>query len=116
MTEDAATLVAPIGSCVSCFRGDTLTVVVFRGEAEWIIGGLVNVTGLSTDRARRTLAVLAAEELDAFPGILPSGPVTIPVRLCPGCAARNGVPPAALSAEEDFRSGDPVPTYGQPAG
>jgi len=116
MTEKAVPLVAPSGSCVSCFQSGTSTVVVFRGEAEWIVGGLANVAGLSTDRALRTFAVLAAEELDSPPGTVPSGPLTIPVRLCRGCAARNGVPAAALSAEKDFRAGAAVPTYGQPAG
>ena len=116
MTEKAGPLVAPLGSCVSCFQAATPTVVVFRGEADWIIGGLGNVAGLSTDRALRTYTVLAAEELDSPPGTVPSGHLTIPVRLCRGCAARNGVPAAALSAEKDFRAGAAVPTYGQPAG
>lgn len=111
MTEP---VVAPAGSCISCFRAGTSTMVVFRGEAEWIVGGLASVGGLAADRAVRTFAVLAAEELDSAPGTVPSGVVTLPVRLCPECAARNGVPAPALSAEGDVRAGKPVPSYGQP--
>jgi hypothetical protein len=114
MAEDAARTVAPAGSCISCFRAATSTLVVFRGEAQWIIGGLASVGGLPVDRAVRTFTVLAAEELDCAPGALPAGILTIPVRLCRECAARNGVPAAAMSAEADVRAGAPVPTYGQP--
>ena len=114
MAEDAARIVAPAGSCISCFRADTSTVVVFRGEAKWIIGGLASVGGLPVDRAVRTFTVLAAEEFDCAPGSLPAGVLTLPVRLCRECAARNGVPAAALSAEADVRAGTPVPSYGQP--
>ena len=110
----AEPVVAPAGSCISCFRADTSTMVVFRGKAEWIIGGLASVGGLPVDRAVRTFAVLAAEELDCAPGAPPAGVVTLPVRLCAECAARNGVPAPALSAEQEFRAGKPVPTYGQP--
>ena len=111
MTEP---LVAPVGGCVSCFRTGTSTMVVFRGEAEWIVGGLANVGGLPGDRAVRTFAVLAAEELDAAPGAVPPGVVTLPVRLCPACAQRNGVPAPLLSAEKDVRAGKAVPSYKQP--
>ncbi len=114
MAEDVARMVAPAGCCISCSRGATSTFVVFRGEAQWIIGGLASVGGLPVDRAVRTFTVLAAEELDCAPGTLPAGVLTIPVRLCPECAGRNGVPAAALSAEADVRAGKPVPTYGQP--
>lgn len=62
----------------------------------------------------RTFTVLAAEEFDPAPGTLPAGPLTLPVRLCPECAGRNGVPAAALSAESDVRAGKAVPSYGQP--
>ncbi|WP_331761260.1 hypothetical protein OG225_42945 (plasmid) [Nocardia sp. NBC_01377] len=69
-------------TCVRCLRG-TDTGVAFEGSAEWAIAGLVSL-GLPVEQA---VAALGWTD-----GSVPSGRITVPVRVCGTCAAIPGIP------------------------
>lgn len=83
--------VAPFDSCVACYRGDTTTALVFRGEAEWAAAGL-HVLGVSESEALATIELFAEQELGSPPGTVPAGTLDLAVRVCPSCAKRAGFP------------------------
>ena len=83
--------VAPFQSCISCFRGDTKTVVQAEGEAEWHIAALMHWAGLPSEQATATFLFYCEHELGCEPGRVPDGRFTHAFRLCRDCAARTGV-------------------------
>lgn len=83
--------VAPHDACVPCYRGDTTTALVFRGEAEWAIAGLC-VLGVPVEEASATVEVFAEQELGAPKGTVPAGTLDLGVRVCRDCARKAGFP------------------------
>jgi hypothetical protein len=84
--------VAPFESCVSCFRGDTRTIVFIEGEAEWHIAGLSRLAGIPLDQADATFMHLAEHVL----GCDRAGPAA--ARPIPGCPhPRRTITPARAS-------------------
>ena len=78
------------------------------------MGGLANVGGLPVDRAVSTFTVLAAEEFDVAPGTVPAGARDPARAAVPRVRRAQRRARPALSAEEDVRAGEPVPSYKQP--
>jgi hypothetical protein len=72
------------GSCVVCLQGCD-TALAFRGEAEWVIAGLMHL-GLPHEEAEDTLSHVT----DCAPGMVPDGELTIPVRVCESCVQASG--------------------------
>ena len=72
------------GSCAVCRRG-TDTGLVFQGVAEWALAGL-QVLGIPEDEA----AIMLEQATGCDPGKVPTGEVTLPVRVCRQCAAASG--------------------------
>jgi hypothetical protein len=81
--------VAPFESCIVCYRGDVMTGIAFRGEAEWVLAGL-KVLGVPEEDVYPTLRVFLEEEgWTGAPDEVPSGQITVPVRVCADCAAKT---------------------------
>lgn len=100
--------VAPYQSCISCYRGDTLTAVILRGEAEFVIVGIARLCGLPLEQAEWTFDLIAREFYGCDPGKVPVGELMLPFRLCRECAERTGAKIAPLAALE---RGEPVMVY-----
>ena len=103
--------IAPHESCVACFRGDTTTIVCIRGEAEFIIAAMHQLTGLSLEEAQGTFQTMAEQDYGCDPGRIPAGVVTAGVRLCGDCAAKTG---ARVVEARAAMVGEDVFTYMQP--
>lgn len=99
--------VTPYQSCIGCYRGDTTTVFLIEGEAEFIIAGIHKAAGLSLDEASATFQVIAGQEMGCDPGMVPVGRMTVGVRLCRECAAKTGTTVSEIGD-------DGAPGYRQP--
>jgi hypothetical protein len=91
----------PFHSCISCFKGDTNTAVLLRGEAEWCAVALAHWADISTDDAMGILEFWAREEFGCDPGMVPAGRIDCGFRLCRACATRTG---AHVSAPGELAS------------
>jgi hypothetical protein len=92
-------------SCAICRKG-TDTALVFRGEAEWLVAGLLNL-GLSAETAR----ISVSEYFGSPPGQVPDGIHTVVMRVCLACVERSKAPfPAPVLAVP----GAAVPLVTQP--
>ena len=91
------------GACAVCLK-PTDTGLVFDGEAEWTIAGLVNM-GVPEDQAFDA-AILA---WGTDPGMVPAGKIKTQVRVCAKDAVRAG-------CEVGLLVGDEVPPYQQREG
>jgi len=101
--------VAPFESCAGCLKGNVDTALILEDEAEWIIAGLHNVTGVTVEEAEGMFELATAE---AAAGLLSTvkpnreGMLVCPVRLCRECAAKAGMAVEVLPG--------PLPVIGQP--
>jgi hypothetical protein len=80
---------APFESCIGCSKGDTTTIVQLRGQAEWLIAGLVHLAGISKAEAE-AIVLIWAEERGYAPGTIPPGWRDYAFRLCRDCAHGTG--------------------------
>jgi hypothetical protein len=99
-------VVAPYNSCMGCLKGDVSTGFALEGEAEWIMVTMHKLAGITQDQAIATFHVMA-EEMGCDPGMVPSGRVTVLVRVCRTCARKTGATVHELADEE-------VAGYAQP--
>jgi len=83
--------IAPFDSCIACFKGDTRTVVLLEGEAEWCIVALSRWAGIGLEEAQATFLVYAEHDLDCEPGMVPDGRIEHGFRLCRECAEQTSV-------------------------
>jgi hypothetical protein len=67
------------GTCAVCLR-PTDTGLAFRGEAEWVIAGLMGLR-VPQEQAEAMLSGFTG----CGPGMVPVGEVTVPVRVCRRC-------------------------------
>ena len=83
-------------SCVGCFHG-TDTALGFRGEAEWVIAGLMRFMPQSHAEA------LVSMSTGCDPGKVPAGEITLVFRVCKDCASKGeGEPfPVGLLVGDD---------------
>lgn len=73
-------------SCAVCLRG-TDTGLAFTGEAEWAIAGLYRL-GIPQDQGAAMVEMFTGCE----PGRVPSGEITVAVRVCRACASKANMP------------------------
>ena len=97
--------------CISCYKGDTDTVMVARGEAEFHMAVLATFAGLPENEARDTMVYYAHESLGCTPGNVPGGQFVTLHRLCAECAEKTG---ALISTVADVKNHTSVPAYLQP--
>lgn len=63
-----------------CLSG-TDTGLAFVGEAEWAIAGMMRL-GIPQEQA----SVMLSDATGCDPGKVPDGTITVPLRVCEGCA------------------------------
>jgi hypothetical protein len=100
--------VAPFDACVSCFKGDTTTVAVVEGSAEFHIVSLQKLAGLTLKEAYATFDVMSGQQYGTDPGKVPVGDPTGAIRLCSDCAAKTG---AQIVEKALVDAGDQVVAY-----
>jgi hypothetical protein len=104
--------VAPFESCTSCLRGDTTTVMVLVGSAEWLVSGLNRGAGIPMEEALQMVRFLAEDKYGCEPGdVLPW--MRMDLRLCTECAAKTG---GSVAEVADILAGVPYPAYTEPGG
>lgn len=90
-----------VGSCTICLRG-TDTALGFRGDAEFVIAGLVTLGIDSMEEADATLRSLTGCD----DGMVPTGVLSQVVRVCAECVDKC---PAAFPAPVPLMMGAEVP-------
>jgi hypothetical protein len=102
--------VAPFHSCLACYRGDTTTGLILRGQAEWVIAFLHLNLGIPMRTAGGIVEQFAEDTLGCPPGTVPDGiAYDMPIRVCEACA---GLETAGLRGDV-AAGGDWFPIYVQ---
>jgi hypothetical protein len=70
--------IAPFESCMSCYKGDTVTAVAFYGSREYVVAALMVGVGVEEPVAIQ----LVSDHYNGLPFV---------VRLCCECAERTGL-------------------------
>jgi hypothetical protein len=83
-------------SCTACYKGDTETVMLTRGEAEFHMAVLAQYADMSLNEATATITYFCRVEMGCQPGMIPDGVFTAGFRLCEECAAKTGAHVAVL--------------------
>jgi hypothetical protein len=83
---DETPKVAPLESCIACSDGDTRTVVLIEGEAEWHIAALMRLVGITQTEASGIFRAY----FGCGPGMVPRVRVACSFRLCRDCADKTG--------------------------
>ena len=86
------TKLAPYQSCVSCYKGDTTTVIAVKGTAEFHAAALVTLAGLPIQEAIGTVQAAALDLGHDIGGRYKGG-----FRLCRDCATKTGAKVTDLS-------------------
>jgi hypothetical protein len=84
--SDGTPNVAPLESCIACFKGNTRTVVLVEGEAEWHMAALRRFVGLS----QAEVSGIFRAYFGCDPAMVPSVRVSCAFRLCRDCADKTG--------------------------
>jgi hypothetical protein len=72
------------GACAICLQGCD-TALVFEGEAEWIVAGLMTLGIRDYDEAVAVLSQFTGCDL----GMVPNGTVTVGIQCCEACVAKS---------------------------
>jgi len=90
----------PYHSCTACYKGDTDTILLSRGEGEFHIAVLAQYADMSLDEANSTVTYFCEDAMGCQPGHIPGGVFDVGFRLCEECAAKTGAIVAVLADGE----------------
>lgn len=94
------------GSCIVCFQG-TDTGLMLRGDAEWIIAGLMHLGMRDFDEA----AAVVAHGHGCDPGMVPDGVLSPAIQVCESCVKKSG-----SDIKVGLVASGVLPCYQQPQG